>query len=321
MGSGSSYILREGFAARSHIVDHDRPLILTFHFAKNIPTRDDFLSGKDDIFGYNFLKKNGHNVISITPIGINSWYRDAELFEFLQNLDLTDFKVRLGYGSSMGGYGVGTFSHILGISRVLLLNPISTLQKDIAPFEKRFRRIDSKWEGPFNDASVCRSEGVLFYDPSCVEDSFHARRFSGSNDKVRLIRIIGAGHNVPRVLRDTGRLTKVVNNFISGDDIDGNADRTFRDTDYHNNNLLASGRMTEQRSRVVSARKANLAYQNGQFLSSFRKVEIGRIEIAAKALIDAGKIEEALILYEQLTKIAPSIKKYRLVLNELQARK
>lgn len=111
-----------------YLFDVTKPLVITFGSANSYVSMSQI---NDDIspWGFDFVKKEKLNVISFTCIDSNCWYRSQKFYNFLklfsQQLDV--FPERLGYSGSMGGYGVSTFANVLKMDKILLFNPISTL--------------------------------------------------------------------------------------------------------------------------------------------------------------------------------------------------
>lgn len=297
------------FCCRSFICDKSNPIVVSFHYAQNIPSIDDFNEDKDNIFGFSFLKSNQINVISISPLNRNSWYRDDEVVAFLSSIVtyIDAFPLRVGYGSSMGGFAVGAFSKLLKLDRALLLNPISTLDDNKAPFEKRFNSTQSEWKGIYSDASKLFIEGVLIYDPLCKEDRMHAKRFKVG---MSLIPLIGAGHNVPKLLLDMKVLKQLVLSFIDTGIVTVDL-RKRRECIFYYNNLIKNKKMTDSRARVINAHRTLLEYKNGfKFISGYSNKELYELEQSALKLASIGEYQLALNIIKNLIKMKPTSKRY-----------
>lgn len=192
----------------------EKPLIVTFHYAQSIPTSN-FKSEEIKLFGYDFFKKEKYNIISISPYNNNHWYRSKNFHSFIMSLKPTVslFNKKIGYGSSMGAYGISAFSNIFNFDAILLMNPISTLNSTKAPFETRFKMASKKldWEGAYHDGASTKTKGIIIYDPFHKLDTKHVQRYGSQLKRVKLI---GSGHNVPRLLLDMKLLKKIVIDFI-----------------------------------------------------------------------------------------------------------
>ena len=307
---GEHRYLARTFCCRSFVFDREKPIVVTFHYAQNIPTLDSFSKGQDNIFSYEFLKSNKVNVLSIAPLEENSWYRDAALFCFLKSISraISSFPVRVGYGSSMGGYGAATFAGVLGLNRLLLLNPISTLDCNKAPFERRFKSIQHDWEGEYSDASEVKQEGCLIYDPLCREDRLHAQRFK---ENIRLIPLIGAGHNTPKLLLDMGVLKELVLTYIDKGEV--NIDlKKRRNCVFYYKNLLNSRWLTESRARIINAYLNFFVHKNElRYIASFSNKELYDMEQSAIKLAEDNEYKLALAIMKHMLKLKPTSKRYQ----------
>ena len=191
------------------IVDKYSPVVITFSPA-NIVVNEN----SESPWAFDFLKQRGVNVFSFSCSTEKNWYRSKSLIQFLKKIseDLKEFPERLGYGSSMGGYAVSAFSQILGLDRILLINPISTLNRRIVPFETRFRTFANNldWEFECFDGADTEALGYVIYDPIYRLDRKHAERYKN----LVHLRFPGVGHNMPKHLQDLRVLSTLVLNFI-----------------------------------------------------------------------------------------------------------
>jgi len=191
------------------IVDKYSPIVITFSPANIVVNKKN-----DSPWAFDFLKNRGFNVFSFSCSTEKNWYRSKALIKFLKkiSLNLKEFPERLGYGSSMGGYAVSAFSEILGLDRLLLINPISTLNRQVVPFETRFRTFANNldWEFECFDGAETQASGYVIYDPIYSLDKKHAERYK---NLVRL-RFPGVGHNMPKHLQDLRLLSDIVLSFI-----------------------------------------------------------------------------------------------------------
>lgn len=126
--------------------------------------------------------------------------RDAGFFARFRRIVLT--------GASMGGFAALNFAPLIPGARVLAFSAQSTMNRAIAPFEKRFpfavRKSD--WgEMPFLDAAAAIPyipRVVLIHDPFVPEDKAHAARMRGPN--VEQIACPHATHEAIRVILKSG---------------------------------------------------------------------------------------------------------------------
>ncbi|MDO6691926.1 hypothetical protein Q4574_01460 [Aliiglaciecola sp. 3_MG-2023] len=138
-------------------IDINLPVVITFGQLGTSVCFDDALRGAVSPWGFEYIRSKGVNVLSFACINKPNWYRSQVFAKFLKkiSLDIKCFPTRLGYGSSMGGFGVSVFANLLNINRVLLLNPISTLNSMIIPEETRFLEASTtyNWDGEYSDGA------------------------------------------------------------------------------------------------------------------------------------------------------------------------
>ena len=125
--------------------------------------------------------------------------------------NLPHFPERLGYGGSMGGYGVSVFANIFRFDRVLLMNPISTLNGNLVPWEPRFPAGRSlNWESGLNDGAKMTCPGYIVYDPLHKLDRRHAERYAN----LVHLKFFGVGHTTPDHLVALKLLKPLFLNFV-----------------------------------------------------------------------------------------------------------
>ena len=103
---------------------------------------------------------------------IYQWYRRKEfhkLIEAVQNKGIFEsFTRRITYGSSMGGYAASAYASLLNADLAVLINPISTLNKEKSGFETRFKRAKlADWTGLYHDGVLGLKDinSYIVYDP------------------------------------------------------------------------------------------------------------------------------------------------------------
>lgn len=215
--SGESKLKIEGNFCYSNIVALNRPILLAFSNMGVPIDEDTFFSEAWQAWGAKVAKDNHLNIISFSCFKNDNWFRCSGLFEFIENLgcELAHFPERLGYGGSMGGYAVGAFSKALLIDRLLLINPITTLNRTLAPWETRFKEFWSlDWDGRYNDGAFNNLTGYIVYDPLFNLDSNHAKRY-GSN--LTHLKCPGVGHAMPKHLLRLGVLKELFRQFVNNE--------------------------------------------------------------------------------------------------------
>ena len=201
-------------------LDNGDRLIITFessHPANN-PVWPD---GKRLAWGMKFFARAGFSVIGIKAIH-NDWYRGPELQKFFETLVVEGFFERFSqitfYGGSMGGFGALSLSATVPGSTIIALNPQSSLDPEVVPWEDRFTEGRSAgWSGPLADAAITSLKAAkiwVCYDPFLQNDVRHIRRLP--SDKLIELKLPGVGHSTPIALSRMGILNVVVLDIING---------------------------------------------------------------------------------------------------------
>ena len=158
--------------------------------------------------------------VNISHLGVMAhvadWYRDIDLIERFRKLAAEGFFD--GYdrvvfaGVSMGGFASIAFGSLVPGAHVVAVNPQSTLNTDLVPWETRYeggRRQD--WTLPLSDAAVL-TEGLgrvnIFYDPYHALDKQHVARFAGDN--INIFNCRHSDHKTAVFLRKIGALKPVM---------------------------------------------------------------------------------------------------------------
>ena len=152
-------------------------------------------------------KRLGYSILSLQSHA-KDWYRTPEpaaQIEALKAQGFFDgFEQILFIGTSMGGFAALCFAGLVPGAKVLAFSPQSTLNRQIAPFERRYpwpyKKFD--WESPaFLDAAEHVGKiasGHVFFDPMVTEDKLHAERLVSS--QLKQVAVPYAGHTLIRVL-------------------------------------------------------------------------------------------------------------------------
>lgn len=167
-------------------------------------------------WGVSLFEKNKINFVSILSYNL-SWYQGKNaLLAFKRAAKIiSDHEVKevVGYAGSMGGFALGAYSHVLGLTKLIAFNPISTLNNTAVPWEDRFRNerhlftdnlnLESDWQKKEN------CETFIFYDPLNKTDGKHVKRILSIDTNVSIFRVFGADHGVPIFLNKIGVLKKI----------------------------------------------------------------------------------------------------------------
>ncbi len=169
-----------------------------------------------------FISAQGWSSLGFMAHG-PTWYRDEAVFDFFDRMTAEGFFERFErvvfFGTSMGGYAACAFSAAVPGATVVAINPQSTLSRDYASWERRFRpawRQDYSSRYGFAPDMVKTAEKVwLFYDSSIRGDAAHVALFQGDN--ITKIRCPFMGHGMLTVWRDMGVLKPIVSSCINGE--------------------------------------------------------------------------------------------------------
>lgn len=290
-----------------NFISYDLPVVVSFAFLNSNAKKDDLKNEGFEPWAYHYLSKKGVNVVSFCCFEGNDWYLDDEFYEFTLWLGsvISEFPSRVGYGSSMGAFGVASHANNLRLDSILLCAPISTLNNELASFEYRFnpavRRLD--WSDKKKDGATCRSNGYVVYDPLFEVDSLHASRFSS----LRPLKLLGVGHGIAVHLNNLGMLNWMVDELIWNGSI--SEDRFYEESRarknynryYHwmlsNNNKY----LTPGRSEVIRAYYERLLLKRGdakvienKYISQIRNIALSlegeNIQAAHDLMIIASKL-------------------------------
>ena len=188
-----------------------RTALVTFDNLASIDERPDerpwapWLAKRAAALGYSLIGVQSHQ---------KDWYRTADPAAQLITLRECGFFERfsnvLFVGASMGGFAALCFAGIVPGARVAAFSPQSTLNREIAPFERRYKWPHRKfdWEtAAYLDAAQEVSKiptGHIFFDPFVTEDKLHAQRLSHAG--LKLVQIGHADHTLIRTIVKCGAL-------------------------------------------------------------------------------------------------------------------
>lgn len=191
-------------------------LILTFD---NLATIDE--GWPRTPWAWRRLAPLGHAVLGVQSKA-KDWFRQpdtpAQLIALREAGFFDRFRRIVMTGASMGGFGALNYAPLLPGARVLAFSAQSTMNKGIAPFEKRFPFAVKKsdWgEMPFLDAAAAIPyipRAVLIHDPFVAEDKAHAARMQGPT--VEQIACPHATHEAIRVILKSGTFPLLIDAMV-----------------------------------------------------------------------------------------------------------
>jgi tetratricopeptide (TPR) repeat protein len=118
----------------------------------------------------------------------------------------------------MGGFAALVFSDAVPNAEVLALNPQTTLDIRIVPWEKRWKIGQAQnWDGDFSDAAIFSRRArkiYVTYDPFYVPDRMHVERLS--SDNLVRVQVPLVGHSTTIWLNKMGLLKSLFQEVLDG---------------------------------------------------------------------------------------------------------
>lgn len=146
----------------------------------------------------------------------SNWYLKPDLAQALTELRpfFDSFGRVITYGGSMGGFGALSYADLIGADTVISINPQSTLDRRIVPWEDRYpvaqeQRLD--FDQPHADAQgnfTNARQVLIFGDRWFWYDNDHVQRLLGPN--VTYVNTPFVRHQVPEHLMLMKALTYIV---------------------------------------------------------------------------------------------------------------
>ncbi|MBZ8117773.1 glycosyltransferase family 2 protein [Roseovarius sp. LXJ103] len=190
-------------------------LLVTFDNLSNV--NDD--SVMREPWGFKFAQDSALSHLGVMA-HVSDWYRDADIIARFQTLARDGFfdgYARVVFaGVSMGGYAALSLSSVVPGAHVIAINPQSTLDPDLVPWETRYengRRQD--WTLPLGDGAALTSGAGrvnVFYDPYHALDQQHVDRLNGDN--VHIYKCWFSAHKTAVFLRKIDALKTVMTRAI-----------------------------------------------------------------------------------------------------------
>ncbi|MFC7704842.1 glycosyltransferase family 2 protein [Plastorhodobacter daqingensis] len=184
-------------------------------------------------WAYSFARDHGLSHLGVMTHAAN-WYRDAALLARFEKLAADGFFAgheRVVFaGVSMGAFAALSFAALVPGAHVIAINPQSTLDETLVPWEDRFPQGRSQdWTLPLSDAAAVTAghgQVSIFYDPYHVPDQRHVSRFSGKN--IRLFNCRHSGNKTQGFLRRAGILEPLMERMIFGELTEAEFYRLYR---------------------------------------------------------------------------------------------
>ncbi len=181
---------RRGFLKKSELhsmvfIERENPvLMITFDNLSNVSDRDPMR----EPWAYRFCASHDISHLGVMA-NAGNWFRDIWIIRQMEELSESGFfegydRVVLA-GTSMGAFAALTFARLVPDAHVIALNPQTSLDIELVPWEKRFwggRRQD--WSLPYSDAAEGARHAArvnLFYDPYFEPDAKQVARLDPAN--------------------------------------------------------------------------------------------------------------------------------------------
>lgn len=152
----------------------------------------------------------------------DSWFRDPALYQHFDDLvddgffDGFERILFVGLGPRCG-YGAATYSVAAPGAQVLVTNPVASLSRDAAPFERRFK---SAWRQDFSSRygyapfmTDAAAAVTLIYDPMEAMGASQAALFDGPN--VTRLKLRYGGADIGGLLQEHGGLWRLASEALT----------------------------------------------------------------------------------------------------------
>lgn len=245
-------------------------------------------------YGGELLLRNGFDVVAFKSAK-NLWYQNlspetiANVENFI-SLHSSQYKKRVGYGSSMGGYAVIQFSRDLKLDVVLALSPQFEIDK---PYDQRWQAAAKEIDFQYRiNASAILDDCKYFiaYDPETA-DVRHVEKLRELIDESQLVEIKTpySGHPSAYYLAETGLIQELALSVLknsSADHIRVGAHRKRSKTYlYELSKRLAL--QNKNKSALVAINKAISIDGNAPAFHHHKSIALNRLGDSDGALISA----------------------------------
>lgn len=182
-----------------------REAVVTFEPLNSHPTLD------GDCFAERYLERRRINSYHIKAAG-NDWYQGAEINAVVAALrKASRFQRLIGYGGSMGAFGVINFASSIRLRSFFAFAPQYSLDSTVVPFENR-------WKVPFRYSRIATGRplrrGYIFYDPATL-DGRHAELILARH-ALTPVRLYFAEHHPLVLLQECNLLEGVLEGLSEG---------------------------------------------------------------------------------------------------------
>ncbi len=143
----------------------------------------------------------------------------AKAVEIIRNK--TDrWPVRVGYGSSMGGYGCLKYMNLLGLTHSIAFAPQYSINPtDVGAFDGRFHRhfVPSLHSTNRIETGDVTGDAYLFFDPLYNIDRIHADHLAALSTSVQKIKVFLSWHYTIEMFSGSEKFSQIADSCIDGD--------------------------------------------------------------------------------------------------------
>lgn len=202
-------------------INNDR-LIMTFGDAVNLANGDNFYAEKPII---------KHNISAISFMSkTKNWFPEKNMISAIQVIlsKLKQFKVRICYGGSMGGYGALKYSKLLMADYVISFIPQWSINaSEIIDPSYNHYYLDQKNSNMAIKFSDLAGKIYIVIDPDYKADMMHLDKIKKLNYPIEVINCMSSDHHVTSILAGSEFFIKIVN-FVTGYDTTINIKKSIR---------------------------------------------------------------------------------------------
>lgn len=183
---------------KAALFEGSKTLFVTFDHATKTP------SMRRSGFGERFFLKRRISAIHFIPAK-SDWYQFEEMIQACEAVReiASPFAVRIGYGSSMGGYAALNFAPLINLNRVLAISPQYSFDSRKIPSDPRYRAAHNKINGVVWDRidsqSLASLESLILYDRKDPMDKYHVDLIKACSS-VETLALDHSGHPVTNTL-------------------------------------------------------------------------------------------------------------------------
>lgn len=154
-------------------------------------------------FAEDFLISKGFDVLCFKPL-TNNWYQDVSISEVESQItNLEPYRFRLGYGSSMGGYGLLYFAQALRLDKVIIFSPQYSINNSSVNFDTGYSLFEK--DISFSHEPITRHSNldvVIAYDPYADADKLHVDSIRQCFPKGQNLALAYSGHPTQAALHE-----------------------------------------------------------------------------------------------------------------------